>query len=87
MEKDRFIALIKERGFENIHQFSKACGVESANIYTNLSGRNTMGIKRAFLYADTLGVSIDEILKIFLPEQMENNRRVCNSSDSRQHIE
>ena len=80
MKKKRFNELLQKNGFRSIHMFAKAGGMDAPNLYTNLNGKSTLGITRAFLYANTLGVPIDEILEIFWPEQMRANREACVSN-------
>ena len=74
MKRNEFIKLLHNNGFSSINRFAKACGMDAPNVYSNLSDRCSLGINRAFLYANTLGVPVDRILEIFLPDQMEANR-------------
>ncbi len=79
--KERFIALMKKRGFTSVRQFAIACGMESSNIYTNLVGKTTVGIGRLFTYANVLGVPVQDVLAIFYPEDMKANVKSIANRD------
>lgn len=79
--KRKFIELINSRGFDNIHQFAKACGIESCNVYTNLKGSTKLGMDRAYLYANTLGVPIQQVLEVLRPQDEKENKRCIKERD------
>lgn len=72
-EKKRFMALLKKQGFRSINQFAIACGMPSGNVHLNLSGVYAVTVDRAFRYANTLGVPIDEVLDAFYHDAMKEN--------------
>lgn len=74
-EKKRFMALLKKQGFRSINQFAIACGMPSGNVHLNLSGVYAVTVERAFRYANTLGVPVDEVLDAFYHKEMVNNER------------
>lgn len=71
MYKEQFYALIKACGFKSIREFSRTCGILIGNIHANASGKFRPSIERMFIYANTLGVDIDTILRIFYKEEMD----------------
>lgn len=73
--KEKFMELLEKRGFKNIHRFSKACGMESSNLYTNLREDFKISIDRAFIYANALGVPIQDVLEVFRGDDMDKNRK------------
>lgn len=79
--KNEFVALMKKRGFKSVREFSIACGMESSNIYSNLVGRTSIGIGRLFIYANTMGVPVSELMEIVYPEGMKENRKAIKARD------
>lgn len=80
--KERFIALMKKRGFTSVRQFAIACGMESSNIYTNLAGKTTVGVGRLFAYANVLGVPVQDLIAIFYPDDVKRNMKAISDRDS-----
>lgn len=75
--KEKFLDLMQKNGVENIHQLAKLCGIESCNIYTNINGKTQLGVKRAFMYANAIGVPVEDVIAIFYPDDMKANRKAC----------
>ena len=71
--KIKFRELVERQGLKSIHHFSKVCGLDNPNVYANLQMKNRPSIRRMFTYADTLGVSIHEILELFYSEECQLN--------------
>lgn len=71
--KQLFEEIVLRQGFRSINQFTHACGIESSNIYVNLQEKNKPNIKRLFLYADTLGVPVLDLIEIWYPEELAEN--------------
>ena len=71
MIKEQFYALIKACGFKSLRKFARSTGIEVGNIHTNVTGKFKPSIERMFIYANTLGVDIDTILRIFYKEEMD----------------
>lgn len=71
--KKRFEALIKKQGFRSLYQVSKISGIAQGNMYSNFNG-SKVSLDRAFIYANTLGVPITDVLEIFCKEDMKKNR-------------
>ena len=71
--KDKFIELMNRQGFTSVNSFSKACGIDNPNVNTNIKGVFKLSISRAFVYADTLGVPVMDVLQIFYPKECEAN--------------
>lgn len=63
-------------GFNNLRCLSEACGINEANLYTNLHGTYNMSMKRMFTIARAVRRPIDEIIEIFYPEEINENRRI-----------
>lgn len=70
MIKEQFYALMKACGFKSLREFARASKIGVGNIHSNLTGKYKLSIDRAFIFAETLDVSIDDILWIFYPEEM-----------------
>lgn len=81
--KERFINFAKEHGYANLHQVSKATGIESGNLYSNLTGKFDPSIKRLFLIANTLRVPIDDIINIFYETEMQTNQQLSKKEDKK----
>ena len=71
MIKEQFYTLIKLCGFKSLREFAKATGILVGNVHSNVTGKFKPSIERMFIYATTLGVSIDTILEIFYKDEME----------------
>ena len=71
MIKEQFYALIKACGFSSLREFARATGILVGNIHSNATGKFRPSIDRMFIYANTLGVDIDTILRIFYKEEMD----------------
>lgn len=81
--KEEFYNLMKSQGFVSLRQFARETGIPVGNVYSNLSGRWKLSIERAFIYATTLGVPIDDVLEIFYEKEMlENNKAVIKKAMS-----
>ena len=74
--KEKLFALIKEAGYENYSQFCHDIGIDQSNLYSNLDGTWKISVKRMFLIANSLGVSITRILEIFFPEEYAENQKL-----------
>lgn len=74
--KEKFYGLIEDAGFTGLRDFARHCDIQAGNIYSNVSGKYKLSIERAFIYANTLGVHIDDILAIFYPKEMEENYEI-----------
>ena len=74
--KDRLLKLAKECGYENLHQVSKATGIESGNLYSNLTGKFDISVKRMFIIANTFHRPILDVMNVFYPEQMKQNEKI-----------
>ena len=70
MIKEKFYALLTACGFKSLREFARTTGIGVGNIHSNLTGRYKLSIERAFVFAETLNVSIDDILCIFYPDEM-----------------
>ena len=77
--KEKFVDLIKERGFTSINSFGKACGVDTPNIYTNMNGKFKLSVDRAFVYANTLGVPVSDVLEVFYSEKFKENEEIVRN--------
>ena len=73
-----FNELLAEHGYTSILSFCKQAGIDRANMGTNIKGRYNLSIDRAFKIANTLEIPITAVLKLFYPEEMEQNETYCN---------
>ena len=76
IRKNELALLAMAAGFNNLRCLSEACGVNEANLYTNLRGTYNMSMKRMFAIAKAVRRPIDEIIEIFYPEEINENRRI-----------
>lgn len=74
--KERFYEMIEDAGFKGLRDFARHCGISAGNIHSNISGRYKLSIERAFIFANILGVHIDDVLGIFYPKEMEENYEI-----------
>lgn len=74
--KEKLFKLAESAGYENIRQLSKDAGIDCSNLYSNLDGTWKMSIKRMFKIANILGVSINQIIEIFYPEEYAENQKL-----------
>lgn len=74
--KEKLLKLAEAAGYENIRQLSKDAGIDCSNLYSNLDGTWKMSIKRMFKVANILGVSINQIIEIFYPEEYAENQKL-----------
>lgn len=73
--KEQFYHLIKEKGYSSFRQFCNTVNIAPGNLHANLTGRFELSMDRAFILANTLEVPIYEILDIFYPDRMKENRK------------
>ena len=73
--KEQFYDLIKKKGYNSFRQFCVAANIAPGNLHANLTGRFDLSMDRAFILANTLEVPIYEILDIFYPDRMKENRK------------
>lgn len=73
--KEKFIKYINEHGYPSVLSLANACGINSANLFTNLNSQWGMSVKRAFIIANTMGVPVEEILYIFYEDEYKENAR------------
>ena len=72
--KEVFEKLVKSAGYDNIRQFCIDAGIDQSNLYSNLTGKFKMNIRRIFKIANTLGVPFLQIVDIFYHEELEENQ-------------
>lgn len=68
-----FNELLENNGYNSVLSFCKDAGIDRANLDKNIKGVFKLSLDRAFIIANTLGVSIDEVLWIFYHDEMEKN--------------
>ena len=73
--KERFYDLIKKKGYGSFRQFCNVVNIAPGNLHSNLTGRFELSMDRAFILANTLEVPIYDILDIFYPDKMKENRK------------
>lgn len=96
IRKKELALLALSAGFNNLRGLSEACGVNEANLYTNLRGTYNMSMKRMFAIAKAVRRPIDEIIEIFYPGEINENRRIfedecqrlanCTMGELREHV-
>lgn len=69
-KEEDILKLIKSRGFNSVRAFALSMGMNDANVWRNIRGVQPLEIVVAFRYARALHTPIDEILKLFRPEEM-----------------
>lgn len=68
-----FNDLLKRNGYKSVLAFCKDAGIDRANLDKNIKGVFKLSLDRAFIIANVLSVSIDEVLWIFYRDEMEQN--------------
>lgn len=74
--KEKLEALVKDAGYENIHQFCLDAKLDQSNLYCNLDGTWKMSVSRMFNIANMLGVSVVQILDIFYHKEFVENQKL-----------
>jgi transcriptional regulator with XRE-family HTH domain len=82
MNKEEFLVIVKEAGFKSLRQFALEAGIDVANLNTNLNGTYSIQIDRMFKIADTLKVSIDEVVEMFYPERYAKNDEIVREANN-----
>lgn len=80
MSKTKFTQLLQVKGYDTIAEFARDCGVQPQTVFVHVRDQYKPDIRRMFLYADVLEVSIDSLLEIFYPEELRHNEAICNES-------
>lgn len=80
--KKEFVSLIRRQGYRSVRQFSIACGIDVANVNSNLNGKFYVSINRLFVYANALGVAVEEVIRLFYPEEVEKNRDAITNHEA-----
>lgn len=70
---NEFNRLLESNGYNSVLAFCKDAGIDRANLDKNIKGVFKLSLDRAFIIANTLGVSIDDVLWIFYHEEMREN--------------
>lgn len=79
--KERLVKLAKECGYENLHQVALATGIESGNLYSNISGKFDVSVKRMFIIANTFRRPVEDVMEVFYPEQLKKNRQIVKKGE------
>ena len=74
--KEKLWSMIEAAGYENYRQFSKAVGIDCSNLYSNLDGTWKMSMARMFKIANLLKVPVLDIVEIFYPEELAENKNI-----------
>ena len=81
MNKEKIVEFIKERGFDSISDFSKACNIDPSNINKNLNGSIKPNIKRMFIFAKVLKADISQIIYLFYTDEYKELIDIVNKSN------
>lgn len=79
--KEKFEALVLQQGFRSMNQFAHACGLESSNLYTNLKEKYRPEIKRMFVFANTLGVPIGNVIEVWYSDELKENHKAVQAKE------
>ena len=74
--KEKLWSMIEAAGYENIRQFCKDVGIDQSNLYSNLDGTWKMSMARMFKVANLLKVPVLDIVEIFYPEELAENKNI-----------
>lgn len=78
--KDTFNNLLKEKGYASLHDFTCKNDIDYGNMYKRISGKTQkIEILFAFKLANILKVPVDDIIKIFYPNEYAENQSIVNS--------
>lgn len=73
--KEKFTKLINEKGYVTLKSFCQSIGIDDSNMHKRLSGvKQKIEIAFMFKIANHLHVPVEEIIKIFYPNEWEENR-------------
>ncbi len=78
MEKTEFTRMLAKKGYESIADFAHDCGLYPQSVFTQVRGQHRPTIDRMFMYADTLEVPVEDVIKLFYKDEWDCNRVVCN---------
>lgn len=73
--KEMFNELIKEKGYSSICDFSRKNNIDYSNMNKRINGvQRKIEIPFAFRIANILKVPVDDIIRIFYPEEYQENQ-------------
>lgn len=77
--KDNFNALLKQKGYASLHDFTCKNNIDYANMNKRVLGKKQkIEIPFAFKIANILKVPVDDIIKIFYPVEYNENQTISN---------
>jgi len=77
-KEDEIIKLIKDRDYKSIRHFAQSMDMNGTNVWRNVKGFQPINLNIAFRYAKALHVPIDEIMRLFRPDDVaELNRNIA----------
>lgn len=77
-DKDKFNELLKKKGYSSLHDFCLKNQIDYANMNKRVNGiRQKVEIAWMFKLANMLKVDIMEIITIFYPEEVKENKKNC----------
>lgn len=80
--KERFLKLLKEKGYSNLRQFCVEVGIDYPNMDKRVKGvRQKIEISFMFKLANLLHVPVETIIEIFYYDDWITNRAMLNERD------
>lgn len=80
--KERFLKLLKEKGYSNLRQFCVESGIDYPNMDKRVKGvRQKIEIGFMFKLANLLHVPVETIIEIFYYDDWITNRAMINEND------
>ena len=80
--KERFLKLLKEKGYPNLRQFCVESGIDYPNMDKRVKGvRQKIEIGFMFKLANLLHVPVETIIEIFYTDEWITNRAMINEND------
>ena len=73
--KSKFLDMISERGYNSVEEFAKDCKLGTQSVFLHIRGQYKPSLTKMFIYANTLKVPVDSIIKLFYPKERKKNER------------
>ena len=77
--REQFNALIKSKGYSSLNEFCNKNDIDYGNMHRRLTGvKQKIEIPFAFRVANILRVPVDDIIKLFYPEEYKENQSIID---------
>lgn len=77
--REKLVKFSEKHGIKSVRQLCILSGIHESNLYTNINGTYGMSVSRLFKIANTAKCDILEVLELFYPELVQQNREASQS--------